>query len=269
VEEPVYESHDLGEVPVYKVPYLGVEKEITHQEIFMSPDFGEENMNSDFAGDGGNAVGGQLDDGHPGEEVHRDLMVGSGVRVGLRDGDVPDTGVGATVNRETIYDGHAGEGASQDLMDGDGEESHRGGDSEHGFRDAGGGGYIDEGEVNAGHPGEEQHDDLLFVDGDNSLHGEVRVITVLGGDIAGDGGTVDGELFYDGHPGEAVHQDLMEGVGVQDGLRGEVRETTDLDGDDAGDGGKIDDNQTIVGENITDGHWEPGDMEHPDLMAGE
>jgi hypothetical protein len=259
VEEPVHESLNLVEVPVYEVPYLVVVGDTIHQEIFMSPNFGEENVNSNFAGAGGNTVGGQFDDGHPGEEVRQDLMVGSGVRGGLLNGDVPDTGFGAIVDREIIYDGHTGEGASQDLLYGDGEESHRGGDSEHGFRDAGGGGTVDRGQVNAGHPGEEHHDDLLFGDGGNSLHGEVRVITVLGGDIAGDGGTVDGGIFHDGHPGEAVHQDL----------RGEVRGITDLGGDDAGGGGNIEDNQTVVGGNITDGHWEPGTTEHPDLRTSD
>jgi hypothetical protein len=47
VEKTVHESHCLVEVPVYEVPYLRVVK-ITHQEIFMNPDLGEENMNPDL-----------------------------------------------------------------------------------------------------------------------------------------------------------------------------------------------------------------------------
>jgi hypothetical protein len=48
-----------------------------------------------------------------------------------------------------------------------------------------------------------------------------------------------------------------------------VRVITDLGGDDSGGGGNIGDNQTVVGENIANGHWELGNMEHPDLMVGD
>ena len=43
-----FENPYLVEEPVYEVPYLGVVKKITHQEIFMNPDLGEENMNPDL-----------------------------------------------------------------------------------------------------------------------------------------------------------------------------------------------------------------------------
>jgi hypothetical protein len=42
VEEPVYVR------PYLEEPYLGVVKEITHQEKIMNPDLGEENINDDF-----------------------------------------------------------------------------------------------------------------------------------------------------------------------------------------------------------------------------
>jgi hypothetical protein len=275
--EDNFESLYLVEEQVYEYTYRREVRDIT-------------DLGGEKAGDGGTVDEETVYEGHPGEEVHRDLHGGGAcVMVAISDkkldlGEVDkiinqgaemmaiknkehefrDTGGGDTVVGETINKGHPGEERHVDLLVGDEEESHRGGDY------VGDGGTVDGEVIDVGHPDEKVSLDLLVGDGDDSHHGEVRDISDLGGDIAGDGGDVDGETIYDGHPGVGVYQVLREGVGVRVSLRGAgVRKITDLVGDDAGSGGNMDDSQIVVGGNITDGHWKPGNNEHSDLMAGD
>jgi hypothetical protein len=234
--EPVHESPNLVEVPVYEVPYLGVVEETTHQEKFMDPDLGEDFKKLDlgrFAKIGNQGAMMVLVSDKKLDLGVVDKIIDQGARMldtKNKEHEFRDAGGGGTVGEEIINKGHPGEEGHAYLLDGDDDEIHRGGASGHEFRDAGGGGTIVVGETtDNGHPGEERHDDH---------QGEVRVITDLGGDDAGDGGTVVEETIDKGHPGDE-----------------------NLNSNFAGDGGNA------VGGQLDDGH--PGEEVHQDLLFGD
>jgi hypothetical protein len=189
------------------------------------------NLGEEDAGGGGNIAdshkdlgehsggGGNVDDGQKENAQQRGLhglggqerdLLGNGGQISLRDGDGPDTGVGAIIDRETIDDGHPVEEVYQDLVEGAGVQV--------GLRavgvvpDTGGGDTVVGGTSDNGHKD-------------------------LSGDSAGDGGTADEEIICDGHPSEETHQDLSVGDGVRVSLLAGAGVRVHLQAGDDSDGG--------------------------------
>jgi hypothetical protein len=142
----------------------------------------------------------------------QDLGEGAGVRVGLQNGDVPDTGGGGYVDEGQVYDGRPGEGAHHDLQGGgvgvrgkiQGELNEI---NDLGGEDAGGGGSI-----------ADSHKDL--------------------GRHSGGGGNVD-----DGHDEDTQQRGLHGQGGQEQDLLGKGGQVSLMEGDgqETGGGGNIED----------------------------